>query len=131
MAIKTKIFDNPMDCNKYYTCMCPLMDYVRVLFVDPSPVNVRYVVDKVVLGQKFLRVIPFSLSVSLHHCSVLFYLSISDVIWSQQLISLNKNSLSSRILHFRFNIAQISFGIAWVREKYKNNYESSRGHLQI
>jgi len=46
-------------------------------------------------------------------------------------MSLNKTPLSSRILHFRFNIAQISFDSTWVREKYKNNYEFSRDHLQV
>jgi hypothetical protein len=76
--------------------------------LDPLPVHVGYVVDKVVVGQIFLRVLPFSLSVSLHQCSVLFYSSIGDVIRSQQLTaSLNKTSVSSRILHFRFNIAQM------------------------
>jgi len=59
-------------------------------------------------------------------------LFISDVVRSQQLtVSINKTSLSSRILHFRFNIAHVSFGSAWVREKYKSSYESSRDHLQI
>ena len=118
--------------------MCPLVDYVLFFsfFVDkqldPSPVHVGYVVGKVVLGQKFLRVLPFSLSVSLNQCSVLFYSPISDVIRSQQLtVSLNKTSLPSWISHFRFNIAHISFDSAWVREKYKNNYESSRDHLQV
>ena len=80
-----------------------------------------------VLGQKFLRLLPFSLSVSLHQCSVLFYSSISELLT----VSLNKTSLSSRISHFRFNIAHISFGSVRVREKYKNNYESSRDHLQV
>ena len=99
--------------------MCPLMDYVLFFsfFVgkqlDPLQVHVGYVVNKVVLGQKFLRLLPFSLSVSLHQCTVLFYSSISDVIRSQQLtVSINKTSLSSRILHFGFNIAHIFFGIA-------------------
>jgi len=135
-SIKTKIYDKPLDCNKYYICMCSLMDYVLFFsfFVDkqldPSPVHVGYVVNKVALGQKFLRVLPFSLSVSLHQCSVLFYSSISDVIRSQQLtMSISKTSLSSRILHFRFNIAHISFGSTRVCEKYKSSYESSRDHL--
>jgi hypothetical protein len=35
--------------------------------------RVGFVVDKVALGQVFLRVLRFSLSVSFHHCSTLIY----------------------------------------------------------
>jgi hypothetical protein len=36
----------------------------------PGQVHVRFVVDKVALGQVFLRVVRFPLSVSIHWCSI-------------------------------------------------------------
>jgi hypothetical protein len=36
----------------------------------PSQVHVRFVVDKVALGQVFLRVVGFPLSISFHWCSI-------------------------------------------------------------
>jgi hypothetical protein len=36
----------------------------------PGQVHVRFVVDKVALGQVFLRVVGFPLSISLHWCSI-------------------------------------------------------------
>lgn len=38
---------------------------------NPSPVSVGFVVDKVALGQSFLRMLRFSLSVSFRHCCIL------------------------------------------------------------
>jgi hypothetical protein len=37
---------------------------------DPGSVHVRFVVDKVALGQVFLRVVGFPLSISFHWCSI-------------------------------------------------------------
>jgi hypothetical protein len=37
---------------------------------DPGSVHVRFVVDKVALGQFFLRIVGFPLSVSFHRCSI-------------------------------------------------------------
>jgi hypothetical protein len=38
--------------------------------VDPASVRVGFVVDKVALGQVFLRVLRFSLSASFHRCFI-------------------------------------------------------------
>jgi hypothetical protein len=37
---------------------------------DPGSVHVGFVVDKVALGQVFLRVVGFPLSISFHRCSI-------------------------------------------------------------
>jgi hypothetical protein len=37
---------------------------------DPGSVHVGFVVDKVALGQAFLRVVAFPLSISFHWCSI-------------------------------------------------------------
>jgi hypothetical protein len=37
---------------------------------DPGSVHVRFVVDKVALGQGFLRVVGFPLIISFHWCSI-------------------------------------------------------------
>jgi hypothetical protein len=37
---------------------------------DPGSVHVGFVVDKVALGQVFLRVLGFPLSISFHWCSI-------------------------------------------------------------
>jgi hypothetical protein len=37
---------------------------------NPGSVHVGFVVDKVALGQDFLRVVGFSLSISSHWCSI-------------------------------------------------------------
>jgi hypothetical protein len=70
--------------NTVYACTLS-MDYA-VFFspfaetrYDPWPVHVGFVVDKVVLGQEYLRVLPFSLSVWLHQWSILFHSSITDI----------------------------------------------------
>jgi hypothetical protein len=39
---------------------------------DPGSVHVRFVVDKVALGQVFLRVVGLPLSVSFHWCYIFF-----------------------------------------------------------
>jgi hypothetical protein len=44
----------------------------RRLGFDPGSVHVRFVVDKVALGQVFLRVVGFPLSISFHWCSINF-----------------------------------------------------------
>jgi hypothetical protein len=36
----------------------------------PGQVHIRFVVDKVALGQVFLRVVGFPLSISFHWCSI-------------------------------------------------------------
>jgi hypothetical protein len=36
----------------------------------PGQVHVRFVVDKVALGQVFLRVVGFPLSIAFHWCSI-------------------------------------------------------------
>jgi hypothetical protein len=36
----------------------------------PGQVHVKFVVDKVALGQDFLRVVGFPLSISFHWCSI-------------------------------------------------------------
>ena len=41
-----------------------------ILEFDPRPVYVGFVVDKVGLGQSFLRVLRFSLSVSFHRRAI-------------------------------------------------------------
>jgi hypothetical protein len=43
---------------------------------DPRSGNVGFVVDKVAMGQIFLPVLPFPLSVSLHQCSILIFIYI-------------------------------------------------------
>jgi Mn2+/Fe2+ NRAMP family transporter len=54
-----------------------IVQAVRCLFLataaQVSPVG--FVVDKVALGQIFLGVLHFSLSVSFHHCSIFTYVS--------------------------------------------------------
>jgi hypothetical protein len=45
---------------------------------DPRPVHVRFVVGKVALGQVFLQVYGFPLSVSFHHCSIHIFILISQ-----------------------------------------------------
>jgi len=47
--------------------------------LDPSLVHVGFVVRVVVLGEVFLSVSPFPLSVLFHHCSV-FIFSTTDAI---------------------------------------------------
>jgi hypothetical protein len=42
----------------------------------PGSVHVGFVVDKVALGQGFLRVLPFSLSISFHHCPPCSYIAL-------------------------------------------------------
>ena len=41
---------------------------------DPRSVHVRFAVDEVALGQIFLPVLRFPLSVSFHRCSVLIFM---------------------------------------------------------
>jgi hypothetical protein len=54
---------------------------------NPRPVYVGFVVEKVARGYVFLRVCRVPLSVSLHYCSTLIHLCITDAIkaWSLQL----------------------------------------------
>lgn len=43
---------------------------------NPRPIHVRFIVDKVALGQVFLRVLRFPLSVPFHQCSRLTFISV-------------------------------------------------------
>jgi hypothetical protein len=44
--------------------------------LDTRPVHVRSVMDKVALGQVFLQVYGFPLSVSFYHCSICIFIII-------------------------------------------------------
>jgi hypothetical protein len=46
---------------------------------DPCTVNVGFVVDKVLMGQEFLRVLAFFPSVPLHQYSIALHSSITEV----------------------------------------------------
>jgi len=47
--------------------------------LDTKPVHMRFVMDKVALGQVFLQVYGFPLSVSFHHCSIHLHLNITHI----------------------------------------------------
>jgi hypothetical protein len=52
-----------------------LASYRRVRCFHPWSVHVRSLVDKMALGQVFIQVLPYSLSVSFYQCPTLIHLS--------------------------------------------------------
>ena len=59
---------------------------IILIFVDFESVGLGLMVDKVVLGQGFLPVLLFSLSVTFHQCSILVFIDMlpegeKDEVW--------------------------------------------------
>jgi hypothetical protein len=66
--------------------------------LDPRSACMRFVVYKLTLGQAFLQVLTFSVSVSFHHCSIHIH-SICHQHWQfEQMTTLLNNMLRKRIL---------------------------------
>jgi hypothetical protein len=67
---------------------------------DPGSFDVRFVVDKVALGQVFLRVVGFPLSISFHWCSI------------------NCKTWQKKLLIFIIGVAQEALRLRYVRSIY-------------